>query len=683
MANRLAQEKSPYLLQHAENPVDWHPWGEEALAKALAEDKPIFLSIGYATCHWCHVMAHESFEDQEVAAILNRSYVAIKVDREERPDLDGVYMAVCQALTGRGGWPLSAWLTPQGKPFYAGTYFPKNARQGMPGFIQILEELARRWNSPERAKMIEAGEQITQALRPKPPAGGAELGQAVLDQAYEGLARIYDQTHGGFGNAPKFPSPHHLTFLLRMHKRQPDSQALAMVEKTLMAMWRGGMYDQVGLGFHRYSVDAQWLAPHFEKMLYDQAMLAMAFAEAYQVTDDKNYAVALDQIVRYLLRDMTSPQGGFYSAEDADSEGEEGLFYVWTPEQVGEVLGAEQGGLFCRFYNVVPGGNFEHGNSIPHITEELSQFALAEGLDAGELSQTLDQARERLFAARNHRVHPLKDDKVITSWNGLMIAALAKGYQATGEAAYLEAARGAAGFIEKHLAGEGGRLARRWRDGHVSGNGYLDDYVFYAWGLLELYEAGFDLAHLERAVELTALTNELFWDSDAGGYFYTPVDGEALIIREKEIYDGATPSGNSVAALNLLRIGRITGEAAYEERAQRLFKAFGEAVASQPTAYTQLMNALDFATGPTKELVVAGDPQAEDAKKMLHHIQRAFMPRRVLLFRPEDAEAAGRLAKLAPYTAEMSAAGGKAVAYLCQDYACQRPVHDVDQLDLN
>lgn len=683
MANRLAQEKSPYLLQHAHNPVDWHPWGEEALAKALAEDKPIFLSIGYATCHWCHVMAHESFEDQEVAAILNRNYVSIKVDREERPDLDGVYMAVCQALTGRGGWPLSAFLTPRGKPFYAGTYFPKNARQGMPGFIQILEELARRWNSPERAKMIAAGEQITQALRPKPSAGRADLGEAVLDQAYEGLARIYDQSHGGFGNAPKFPSPHHLTFLLRMHKRRPDSQALAMVEKTLMAMWRGGMYDQIGLGFHRYSVDAQWLAPHFEKMLYDQAMLAMAFAEAHQVTGDKNYAVALDEIVRYLLRDMTSSQGGFYSAEDADSEGEEGLFYVWTPEQVGEVLGQELGGLFCRFYNVVPGGNFEHGNSIPHITQELSQFALAEGLDAGKLSQTLDQAREQLFASREKRVHPLKDDKVITSWNGLMIAALAKGYQATGEVVYLEAARKAAGFIEKYLSGEGGRLARRWRDGHLSGNGYLDDYVFYAWGLLELYEAGFDLAHLERAMELTGLTNELFWDSDAGGYFYTPAGGEALIIRDKEIYDGATPSGNSVAALNLLRIGRITGEAAYEERAQLLFKAFGEMVANQPVAYTQFMNALDFALGPTKELVVAGDPQAEDTKKMLHQLQRAFMPRRVLLFRPEDAEAAARLAKLAPYTADMSVVGGKSVAYLCQDYACQRPVHDLDQLDLN
>ncbi len=682
MANRLAAEKSPYLLQHADNPVDWYPWGEEALAKARAEDKPIFLSIGYATCHWCHVMAHESFEDEEVAAVLNQSYVAIKVDREERPDLDGVYMAVCQALTGRGGWPLSAFLTPEGKPFYAGTYFPKNTRQGMPGFIDVLTELARRWNSPERAKILDAGEQITQALQPQPGQGGVVLDETTLDQAYQGLARIYDQTHGGFGSAPKFPSPHHLTFLLRMHLRRPDSQALAMCEKTLRAMWRGGMYDQVGRGFHRYSVDAMWLVPHFEKMLYDQAMLALAFVEAYQVTGNADYAAALDEIVTYLLRDMTSPQGGFYSAEDADSEGEEGLFYVWTPEQVTAVLGEELGGLFCRFYNVVPGGNFEHGNSIPHITQELERFAAEEGRDPAELARVLDEARERLFAVRENRVHPLKDDKVITSWNGLMIAALAKGFQATGNEAYLQAAAKAAAFIEEHLTLEGGRLARRWREGHLSGAGYLDDYVFYVWGLLELYEAGFDLAHLERAVELMALADELFWDQEAGGYFYTPSDGETLIIREKEIYDGAIPSGNSAAALNLLRLGRLTGDAAYEERAQRLFNAFGQAVASQPTAYTQMMNALDFALGPAQELVVAGDLREQVCRAMLSHIQRAFMPRRVLLLRPNDPEAAARLARLAPYTAEMAAMDGKATAYLCQNYACQRPVHDAAELDL-
>jgi uncharacterized protein YyaL (SSP411 family) len=681
MANRLAQEKSPYLLQHAGNPVDWQPWDQAALAQAKREDKLIFLSIGYATCHWCHVMAHESFEDPEVAELLNRDFVPIKVDREERPDLDGVYMAVCQALTGRGGWPLSVWLTPEGKPFYAGTYFPKHNRHGMPGFIPVLQELSRRWRSPERAKMLGASEQIIEALRPRAGGQPGELGEHTLRRAAQGLARIYDPRHGGFGQAPKFPSPHQLTFLLRWHLRDPRGEALAMVEKTLMAMWRGGIFDQVGQGFHRYSVDAQWLAPHFEKMLYDQALLAMAYCEAFQLTGKADYAAAARDIFTYVLRDMTSPEGGFYSAEDADSEGEEGRFYLWTPGQVLAALGPELGNLFCRVYNITPEGNFEQGRSIPHLTRGREELARAEGLEPGELAAKLDQAKAGLFAVRQERVHPLKDDKIITSWNGLMIAALALGARALGESAYLEAARAAAGFMEEHLSAPGGRLQRRWRQGHVSGPGYLDDYAFYVWGLIELHQAGLDPDHLARALELNETCHRLFADTQGGGYFYTPADGEALIFRDKEIYDGAIPSGNSAAALNLLRLARLTGRAGLEERAEKIMAAFAGVVERSPMAHTHLMNALDFALGPGQEVVVVGSPEGPDTAALIAKAQTSFGPRRVLLFKPAGPDGA-RVEALAPYCAAMEQVGTRATAFVCANHACRSPVKHPAEMDL-
>jgi len=681
MENRLAQEKSPYLLQHAHNPVAWQPWDQEAMDLAKAQDKPIFLSIGYATCHWCHVMAHESFEDAEVAELLNREYVPIKVDREERPDLDGVYMAVCQTLTGRGGWPLSVWLTPDGKPFYAGTYFPKNTRQGMPGFIPVLHELARRWKSPERVKMLSASQEIIKALRNATQGRAGSLGQKTLQGAYEGLAQIYDSRHGGFGQAPKFPSPHHLTFLLRWHLRAPKDGALAMVEKTLGEMWRGGMFDQVGGGFHRYSVDAQWLVPHFEKMLYDQAMLTMAYVEAYQLTGNPEHAQAAREVLAYVLRDMTSPEGGFYSAEDADSEGEEGLFYVWTPARVAEVLGPESGARFCRVYNVTEQGNFEHGLSIAHLTQGWEALAQAEGVSVQALREEMASARQKLFVAREKRVHPLKDDKIITSWNGLMIAALSMAGAVLGEPRYLVAAGRAAAFVEKRLTTEGGRLERRWREGHLTGPGYLEDYAFYLWGLIELHQAGQDPAHLERALELAELAGRLFWDHEAGGYFYTTADGEALIFRDKEIYDGALPSGNSVMAYNLLRLGRLTARPEMEQRGEEVMSAFAEAVGRMPMAYTQLMNALDFAQGPSQEVVVVGRAGAPDTQDLLAKVRSSFGPRRVLLFRPVG-KGAPLVESLAPYSAEMEMVGGAATAYVCTGYACQSPVNDPDDLVL-
>ncbi|MCF8032874.1 MAG: thioredoxin domain-containing protein [Desulfarculaceae bacterium] len=675
MANRLAQEKSPYLLQHANNPVDWQPWDEAARAQAKAEDKPIFLSIGYATCHWCHVMAHESFEDPEVAALLNRDYVAIKVDREERPDLDGVYMAVCQTLTGRGGWPLSVWLTPEGKPFYAGTYFPKNTRQGMPGFIPVLTELSRRWKSPERVKMISASEQIIQALQSHGAPEPGQLGQTALGQAAAGLAGIYDPKHGGFGAAPKFPTPHHLTYLLRWHLRVPGGKALSMVQTTLDRMWRGGIFDQVGLGFHRYSVDAQWLVPHFEKMLYDQALMAMALCEAFQLTGEEGFAQAARQVFAYVLRDMTSPGGGFYSAEDADSEGEEGLFYVWTPDQVADVLGPELGGLFCRAYNVTDQGNFEHGRSIPHLTSSLEELAGDEGLEPGDLAAKLNEAREGLFAAREKRVHPLKDDKIIASWNGLMIAALAIGARALNQPSYLEAAERAAEFIEAELRDGNGRLARRWREGHLAGQGYLDDYAFYLWGLIELHQSGLETRHLERALDLAELTHRLFEDADKGGYFYTPAGGEDLIFRDKEIYDGALPSGNSAMALNLLRLGRLVGSVELEERAEGVFKAFAGLVEGQPMAYTHLMNALDFSLSPGQEVVVVGKRGDERTEALITRALEGFAPHRVVLFKDAGADGA-RVGALAPYAVEMEQVGSGATAFVCTGHACQSPVND-------
>ncbi len=545
--NNLANEKSPYLLQHAENPVNWYPWGDTAFEKAKKEDKPIFLSIGYATCHWCHVMAHESFEDEDVAQLLNKDFIAIKVDREERPDIDNIYMSVCQAMTGSGGWPLSIFLTPEAKPFYAGTYFPKVGRMGMPGLIDILKHIAMVWEG-DRTRLIEASEKVTGHISVKlgPHKIPTALGKETLETGYEQLRERFDPENGGFGSSPKFPTPHQLTFLLRWHKRNSDSTALEMVEKTLEAMRRGGIFDQIGFGFHRYSVDSEWLVPHFEKMLYDQAMLAMAYTEAFQVTGKDNFAQVAREIFTYVLRDMTAPEGGFYSAEDADSEGKEGLFYVWTPKEIKDQLGEKLGGLVCRFYDVTEAGTFEEGRSIPHMPLSLKAFAELEGFSLTKFEASLEDARHRLYQVREKRVHPLKDDKVLTSWNGLMIAAFAKGYQVFGDQEYADAAKRAADFVLKNLKATDGRLLRRYRQGDAAYPAYLDDYVFLVWGLIELYEATFDVSYLEEAVTLNSAMVDIFWDKQDGGLYFTGTGNEQLITRSKEIYDGAIPSGNSV-----------------------------------------------------------------------------------------------------------------------------------------
>jgi uncharacterized protein YyaL (SSP411 family) len=681
MSNHLSQEQSPYLLQHADNPVDWYPWGDEALQKARREDKPVFLSIGYATCHWCHVMAHESFEDPAVAGALNDNFIAIKVDREERPDLDSIYMTVCQAMTGSGGWPLNVFMTPDGKPFFAGTYFPKTTRGEMPGFLELLAQIAQLWRS-DRQRVVNAGEQITQAIQPKAAVAdpAQPLGEHTLKKGFEQLSRAFDPKWGGFGSAPKFPTPHHLTFLLRWYKRTGDSSALNMVEETLLAMRKGGIFDQVGLGFSRYAVDEHWLTPHFEKMLYDQAMLAMAYLEAYQVTGKAHYGQVAREIFTYVLRDMTSPEGGFYSAEDADSEGREGWFYVWTPEQVHEVLGEKLGDLFCRFYDITPSGNFEDGASIPHLRVSLEAFAEQRGMSAAEVQPLMEEAEHRLFQARARRIHPLKDDKVLTAWNGLMIAALAKGYQALGDPAHAGAARNAADFLLKSMRDASGRLFRRCRHGHVAIPGYLDDYAFMVWGLIELYEAVFDVGYLQEAVRLNQEMLDLFWDGRSGGCFSSAADHEQLIVRDKEIYDGAVPSGNSVAALNLLRLGRMTGNLLLEEKADQLLRAFSGLVRDYPMAYTQFLNALDFSLGPGQEVVIASDDGPKVAQTMINLVHRTFMPHRVLLFKPAGPEGE-RLSALCAYVEAMHPVNRQPTVYVCENYTCKQPITSLEDLE--
>ena len=595
-ANHLAGETSPYLLQHVHNPVDWHPWGREALEKARAEDKPIFLSIGYSACHWCHVMAHESFESETVAARLNESFVNIKVDREERPDVDEVYMTATQIMTHSGGWPMSVFLTPDLKPFFCGTYFPPDDRYGRPGFIQIVESLAQAWHE-RREEVTQQADRIAEAvgglLNGGEPAAPITLDRALLDGALRAAREQFDSTHGGFGSAPKFPPSMRLEMLLRLHEESGDDAILRMVTHTLDRMARGGMYDQVGGGFHRYSVDEIWLAPHFEKMLYDNAQLARVYLLAWERTGNWYYRRVAEETLDYVLREMTDERGGFYSATDADSEGEEGLFFLWRPKQVVEVLGEEDGGLFCRVYDIHAGGNFE-GQSIPNL--------IAKGLDewAAEMNETpegldarLATMRRRLWEAREGRVHPGLDDKTLTAWNGLMIRAFATGARVLGEDRYLQAAERAAGFILAEMRDDG-RLLRTYRRGEAKLNAYLDDYAFLAAGLLDLHEATDDSRWLEEARSLMETLDEHHWDEALDGYFYTSHDHEELIARAKSLQDGALPNGNAVAAETHVRLARLGVEAdLHRGRAEAILRLAGNGMQEYPSALPQSLIALD------------------------------------------------------------------------------------------
>ena len=681
-ANRLALEKSPYLLQHARNPVDWYPWGSEAFEKAKREDKPVFLSSGYSTCHWCHVMEKESYEDEEVAELMNEVFVSIKIDREERPDIDGIYMKVCQAMTGSGGWPLNIIMTPDKKPFFAGTYIPKESRYGRTGMLELIPEIRDIWKK-KRGEAESLAAQVISSLSEEQEAG-EELREDVLHTAYEQLLEAFDEQHGGFGGAPKFPTPHNLTFLLRYWKRTGDMMALQMVERTLTAMSMGGIYDHAGFGFHRYSTDARWLVPHFEKMLYDQALLAMAYTEAYQATGNQEFKRIACEVFTYVLRDMTSPEGGFYTGEDADSEGVEGKFYVWTENEIDSVLG-EDSELMKKVFGIDKYGNFREegkssGKNILYLSKTLPELAADLKLPADEIRRRVGDAKQKLFAAREKRVHPGKDDKVLADWNGLMIAALAKGAQAFDLPEYADAACRAADFILLRMRGKDGRLYHRYREGEPAVMAFLDDHAFLSWGLIELYEATFEVSYLKAALEITDKMIEQFWDKENHGLFFTADDAEELIFRKKEIYDGALPSGNSVVMLNLLRLGRMTAKPGLEDKAAQIGRAFSGTIWQAPRAYTQMMVALDFALGQTSEVVIAGDAGAEDTKYMLDALRREFIPGKVVILRHnEEPEIIG----LAEYTRNFTSIDGKATAYVCRNYSCNLPVTDIeDMLDI-
>jgi uncharacterized protein YyaL (SSP411 family) len=623
--NRLIFARSPYLLQHAENPVEWYPWGEEAFERARREDKPVLVSIGYATCHWCHVMEEESFEDQEVAAAINRSCIAIKVDREERPDIDEQYMLAAQMMTGSGGWPLNIIMTPDKEPFFAATYLPKRSRRGIPGIVELVEKIAQLWHS-DRQRIRESCMAIGEALARLATPEAADLpGEELLVDAYSQVSSLYDHEFGGFGQSPKFPMPVYLSFLLRIHERSRLPEPLEMVEKTLHAMRQGGMYDQIGFGFHRYSVDRQWLVPHFEKMLYDQALLALAYIEAYQATTDPWYRQCTAEIFDG-LREFTSAEGGFFSATDADSEGAEGIYYLWTPAEIHALLG-EEGALACALLGVSEGGNFE-GKNILHLPLTVEDFAHRQGVIPELLASDLERWRTILHAARERREKPFRDEKILTAWNGLMIAAMAKGYAATGNAEWLTTAKRCADFILNRLISPDGRLLRSYNAGEASIPGFLEDYAFLVWGLLELHQATLEENFLTDALHLSREMLLLF-KADGGGLYDSGFDAEHLPVRLHNANDGVIPAGVSVAALNLLRLGRIADDAELTKEGEALLRAQMGSVIRQPASHLFLLAALDFALGPQAELKLSGGTAAE-RQTILRTVGRRFMPRLVV-----------------------------------------------------
>ena len=683
MPNRLKNETSPYLLQHANNPVDWYPWGEEALQRAVNEDKPIMLSIGYSACHWCHVMERESFEDEAIAALMNQNFISIKVDREERPDLDAVYMEAVQALTGRGGWPMTVFLTPQGKPFYGGTYFPPEDRPGMPGFTRILESVSEAYRT-NRGEIERVTNQLTEKMgRTGQLAKGAGLlTDEILHQAYSQLASNFDYQNGGFGAAPKFPQPMTPEFLLRHYHRTGDAHTLEMVNLTLEKMARGGMYDQIGGGFHRYSTDTYWLVPHFEKMLYDNALLARLYLHAFQLTQRPLYRRITEEILDYVLREMTDPQGGFYSAQDADSEGEEGKFFLWSRSQVFSELGEEEGNLFADFFDITERGNFE-GSNIPNITKKAMTFAQEKGLPLEQLVSAIQRGKSKLLEVRERRIHPLRDDKVLTSWNGLMLRSLAEAGAALNRQDYLEAASDNAAFLLENMRPEG-RLLRTYRQGQARLLGYLEDYAFAADGLLALYEATFELRWLRESVGLADEMLRLFWDEELGGFYDTGIDHESLVIRPRDVFDNAQPCGGSVATEVLLRLAVITGKEEYQSKAATPLRAIHQLMAQAPGGTGQWLAALDFYLSSPKEIVIAGPRADSQTQALLDAVFHRYLPNRVVMGAPDvvpnlgtaEASFASRL----PLLEQRGLVEGQPTAYVCQNYVCQLPVTDPEAL---
>jgi uncharacterized protein len=696
--NRLINETSPYLLQHAHNPVDWYPWGEEALQKAKRENKPILLSVGYSACHWCHVMERESFENEDIADIMNKHFVCIKVDREERPDIDAIYMQAVQALTQQGGWPMTVFLTPDGRPFYGGTYFPPRDRhygqQTIPGFPRVLLGMADAYEN-HREDVEQQANQVADYLQQRSSAplrrgahgsrpGAIQKGTMPLEMlgnASYALATEFDAKHGGFGNAPKFPNTMSLEFLLRVHQHRLKGEILGrppeleIVETSLRHMANGGIYDQLGGGFHRYSVDAQWLVPHFEKMLYDNALLSRIYLHTYLVTGNPFYERIVEETLHYVIREMTSPQGGFYSTQDADSEGEEGKFFVWTAQEIRAALPLEDIDPFMHYYGVTEGGNFE-GKNILHVAQDAQKVADDARISLGELQEILKRDREILFKVREQRVKPGRDEKILTSWNGLMLRSFAEAARYLSRPDYLQVAVNNAEFLLSELRKDG-RLLRTYKDGRARLNGYLEDYVFLADGLLALYEASFDPRWFSEARSLVDAAITLFADDQNGGFYDTGSDHEALVSRPKDIMDNAIPAGNSVAADVLLRLAAFTGEEQYRQRADDYLQPIADLMVQQPQAFGHALCALDFALSPVKEFAIIGNPRDADTRALLEVINEQYLPNSVLACAPPGAAQA---IAAVPLLADRPLKDGKATAYVCQNFACQAPVNTPEEL---
>jgi uncharacterized protein YyaL (SSP411 family) len=678
--NRLVHETSPYLRQHAHNPVDWFPWGPEALTRARQLNRPIFLSVGYSACHWCHVMEHESFEDESIARILNDNFVSIKVDREERPDLDQIYMAAVQMMSGQGGWPMSVFLTPELKPYTGGTYFPPEDRYGRPGFRRVLVMLAEAWKE-RRGDIDRAAAEITEHLQGACQIHGglSELSRELLSGAARQLKRVFDRTHGGFGHAPKFLHTMDLRLLLRVWKRFGDAEALSMAADTLERMAMGGIYDHLGGGFARYSTDDRWLVPHFEKMLYDNALLVVAYLEAFQATGDGFFREVAEETLAWVQREMTAPQGPFHSTLDADSEGQEGKFYVWTQPEIERVLGAADAGLFCSCYGVQPGGNWQDTHhpgggpkNILHLTKSVKELAQMHGLPEPRLKAFLAECRQRLLAARAGRVRPGLDDKALTSWNALMITAFATAAQVLDRPDYAEVAAKAAGFILTRMRTPAGRLLRTWSPGaEAKLNAYLEDYAFLLEALAALYEATFESRWIGDALQLADVMIDQFWDADGGGFFYTGRDHEKLIARGKDPHDNALPSCNSVAVTALLRLAKLTGRCDLHDRAETTLRLYGELLQSHPFAAGQMLLALDFFLGPVQELAVVGDPDSEETQRVLRAVHAGFRPNKVVALRPVRGAVREDLLGLLE---GRFAIGGRTTTYACENYACHEPL---------
>ncbi len=685
--NNLKDAHSPYLLQHADNPVNWYPWCDEAFNKAREEDKPVFLSIGYSTCHWCHVMEHESFEDSEVARLMNETFVSIKVDREERPDIDTIYMKVCQMVTGSGGWPLTIIMTPEKKPFFAGTYFPKYSLYGRIGVIDLTLRVRELWGN-NRNDLLQSAKELTTHLQERESvSGGEQPGVEMLHAAYTRLEALFDPQNAGFGNAPKFPTPHSLRFLLRHWKHSDSISSLQMVEQTLRHMRYGGIYDQIGFGFHRYATDSKWLVPHFEKMLYDQALISMVYIEAYQATDDLFYRKVADEIFTYVFNDMTSEDGAFYSAEDADSEGVEGKYYLYSKQEIEKILDRGDIPFALDVFGIKEDGNYnvettghKNGLNILHMDELKDKLAQRFGLTQKQFDAKLEKVRAVLLEHRKQRIRPAKDDKILTDWNGLMIASLAKAAKAFDEPLYAQMAQQCLDFILKNMRDKKGRLLHRYRNGHAGIQAHLDDYAFLMWGIFELYQYSFDPNLLTLLINIQNDMLVHFWDDKNSGFFMTSHDAEELLARSKEIYDGSIPSGNSVAFQNLMRLSALTGDPSYEAKAHKMAALFTPEISKQPLGYTEFLIGINYLLHERYDVIVVGDITQEQARSLLRTIWKSFIPGNIMILKPDNMAIFAKHQDLITYLDSYKTIDGNATFYVCKNKQCSAPTDDPHEI---